>query len=499
MTKNQPSSGPSEDQAPKKKTDVKRSKGGDSSGMPPSFRIATGLEDWPIPFRAPEGHGRGRSQLCDVFGIDFGDETTRVAGLNACNPLLVPPKVIPTAVGLFSESLAWEAQQWRLAPGMLRTRLRSHKAAKYEGRTLEAPQLATEFFRQIYQILGRTMAAQAPKVVLTVPSFYCSAERKELVSVAEAAGFVVLGLINDYAAPALSFARRGPSRSGHLLVIAIGSASCSTAIMKAEQGCLTTKSVAFEANFGGGQLIQDVISFLMEKACCEPAAEQSDDLRVNTCQSSLAIETLHALANAQECENPFSGPDTITTINREELNAFIRSRLTCVEHLITTVLASAQTYLESIDYVLLNGRLFANDVVRSIVTSYVPKRRVAVLNADRASSFGAALHASVLAGLQEIPSLSDVLTQTIHVMSDEKTVELISSGTLLPTSARISVSSPDAPIVAQTRVPDLAGENCFSTLSWTNRTSTSGTDLQKVAISLDRHGIVSLCELTAGQ
>src|SRR6202789_2127406 len=99
MTNDQPmAESPSDDPSPKKKTTVRRSKGGGSSGGPPSFRIATGLEVWKHPFSAPEGPSRRRDQPGDLFGIDFGDETTRIAELNGGNPLLVIPRGIPTRV-----------------------------------------------------------------------------------------------------------------------------------------------------------------------------------------------------------------------------------------------------------------------------------------------------------------------------------------------------------------------------------------------------------------
>ena len=78
---------PSDYPAPKKKTGLRRSTGGGLSGLPPSFRIATGLEDWKNPFKGLEGPSRRSEQPGDLFGIDFGDETTRIAELNAGNPL----------------------------------------------------------------------------------------------------------------------------------------------------------------------------------------------------------------------------------------------------------------------------------------------------------------------------------------------------------------------------------------------------------------------------
>jgi len=273
----------------------------------------------------------------------------------------------------------------------------------------------------------------------------------------------------------------------------MGASSLSVAMIRAEQGAVTTKSAAFDASGSGEQLMVDLMAFLKNGNQDEQSAPKSIPNRM--AENSLVVETLETLAVCNQCPNPFLNEGGKATVERTEVPGFLKDRLSHIERLIEAVLESSRTNIDSIDFVLLNGRLFGNKLGRSIVASCITGRAVVVLNPDRASCFGAALHASVLAGLQEIPCSHDTLTQPITIVCGQTAEVFVPSGTPLPTSAKISVNSSSVPVLTQSRVPIPLEANCVSILPWIAYSPAEGAEQHRVAVALDQHGVVSMCEL----
>lgn len=326
----------SDDTLPEKKTEPDQRGGGSSSGVPPNIRIACGQEDWQQPFAAQEGpYLRVPPDL--VFGIDFGDETTRIAAASTHRLSLVGPQIVPTSIGLGERTQAWESQWWFQSQiGQLRTRIRTQETLTIEGRQVNASVLGIRFFAKLRESLDLMISTQKPRVVLNVPSFYTKSEREELTSIVDSAGFKVLDTINDYAAPILAFARMGAKRHGRILSIAIGSKSVSIAVLEHLDGTVKTVAASSDETFGS------------------------------------------------------------------------RIELSRIRDLAASVIHTSAQPLDSIDFVILNGKVIKDRTAKNVLASFFPGKQIAIVNADKASAFGAALHASVIAGLNAIPRLVDL-------------------------------------------------------------------------------------------
>lgn len=390
---------------PKKQTEPRRSSGGDSSGVPPHFKVATDLEDWEQPYSALEDRPLKPPPMFAVFGIDFGDETTRIAGVLPGSLALIGPKIVPTGA-VADQSQGWESHwRHRIAIGSLRSRLRTGTPAILDGQTYAADVLAIRFFAGIRESLLHYTSGKNPRVILNVPSFYTNSEKANLCSVVQAASFEVLGTINDYASPVMSFSRRGFTRFGKILSVSIGSNSLSVAVLDNREGIVRTMAAAADASFGGARLMREVASFWRSESSSadEPTASMDEEFVAHAQEQDIAIESLSALAANRT--------GTSSESERNEVKELLRDRLTRVRDLADLSCKSCETSLESIDFVLMNGRIINNKLIRLVLASFFPGRKIVALNADKASCFGAALHASVLAGMSALPVLVDLESQ----------------------------------------------------------------------------------------
>lgn len=357
-----------DDYIPKKETKPDRSRGGSSSGVPPNFRIATEQEDWERPFVASKEPAlRVPPDL--VFGIDFGDQTTRIAAASAARLALVGPKIVPTSIGVGEGSQAWESKWWFESQiGQLRNRIRNHETLTIDGRELKAHALGVKFFAKLRDSI-ELMTRHSPRVVLNVPSFYTQQDREELALVVDSAGFKVLDTINDYASPVLAFARMGEKRNGNILSIAIGSKSLSIAILESLDGTVKTIAANSAATFGSCNLVQAF-------------GDHWNDNDFDA--TSEYLEKIKA--------------------NRE----IFRIEFSRVKDLSESVLDASGRTFDNIGFVILNGKIVTNSTVQQTLATFFPGKRIAIVNPDKASAFGAALHASVIVGLNAIPLLNDI-------------------------------------------------------------------------------------------
>jgi molecular chaperone DnaK (HSP70) len=237
------------------------------------------------------------------------------------------------------------------------------------------------------------------------------------------------------------------------------------------------------------------VSFLRSKTGREPYSSDSGQFieRILDAEAA-AIEALQGAADAEQYSLK-TGELIGTTFNRVELVELIKERLSCIADLVKSVLESSQTSLDSIDFVLVNGRPAANKLIRSTIASHFRGKRIVILNANLSSCFGAALHAGVLNGLLELPKLHDILTQTVHLACEDSLESLIPQGTVLPTASKASISAGTVQGLKQSRVPASSNDSNFIDLPLKVPSKLPDTDEYRIAVSIDHQGIVTKCEI----
>ena len=230
-----------------------------------------------------------------------------------------------------------------------------------------------------------------------------------------------------------------------------------------------------------------------------PVPAQERHFRVQPCDLFVeavndidaTIEALHAFGNSDL--HLFRSHHGVA-FERANFVELLGDRLSCVRSLIRSVIDSSLMSLDSIDHVLVNGMLATSHLVRSVIASCVPGKNVVILNPERASCFGAIMHARVLAGLKETPNLTDVLTQPLHVQCGNSLQELLPIGSMLPTATKILVSSADTPVVMQSSAS--INDVCLVKVPFTATSNLPLHEDCKLLVAIDRDGLVNHCELS---
>ncbi len=462
---------------PKTRTETLRQRGGGSSGLPPTSKTALGLEGSRNP---PAG------QVLNAFGIDFGEEYSRIASLRNGVPFFVPPGVFQSVIEIELPNQVNDSR--RLVISGLRSNLRSQVNSATSNPDVD--DLVKTLFGRVRSYINSMANIPRPKVVLTVPAYYCSEERIQVVRCAELAGLEVIGLINDYAAVVHSFVNGRAARSGTILVLSIGAETVSTAVVKVVGALIETVASMSAPGFGGRYVIDYLASHLLHKSESvksfdELPAEQSEewrdyakDLLLNYGQNNESISVLgvdHAY---------------VISVPKPELLDVLAFSLSDAVRLASDVLKESGVSREKLDFVLIVGGIVSNPIVSRHVAQQFPRLHRMILSSDRAPAFGAALRAGVLENHLEEPLLWDVLTQSIYKSGTASKQTIVPVGISLPTTMNISITDPDSEITQQRSGSEDLPSGHLAKIS-------SGCDSSRpvtVELSINRDGILDLCE-----
>lgn len=458
---------------PDPQTDPRLNPGGPGSGVPPRIRTAMGLED----ARRPP-----RSRLSDVFGIDFGDETMRLAGLINGMPVLTSPGIFPSIAVL---SNFYSPDEEEHVVSKIRSRLREPGSVTISDTTIELKSLVTQYFENIRTDIAARTSYTEPKLVLTVPAYYCSAERLQLVNCANDAGFRVLGLINDYIAPVYSFVFRRNARSGNMLVVQLGAESCSAAIVSVSRGLIETKIARSFSGIGAEHVLQTL---------CETLNPSPMDAHgFSTSWLTAFVSALHTMKNSPTGELPLPADHNYIKVQRSDVLNSLTSIFKDILEVIRTMLDSSKLTLEEIPFILLSGKIFQIELVRRSLASGFSGSRMIVLNADKSASFGAAIRAGILDGQIEEPLIWDVLSQPIFVEKSSAEQIVIPANVTLPVNTKIPLDFDSDFNLSQGKCIDTRLEREPFILPWTK-----GIELQdneeklQLDIKINVDGLVGL-------
>lgn len=402
-------------------TDPTLSPGGSDSGVPPGTKTALDLGD---------ERRRPRDELADVFGLDFGETTTRLAGLISGLPVMTQPGIFSSSAYVNDEEQHDESPRLILN---LRTKLRQSLSRATVDPDIE--EIVKGHFEKIRSDIEYGTGFLTPKVVLTVPAYYCSAEREQLVNCATRAGFRVLGLINDYAAVLHAFVHRRSARRGRMLVVTFGADSTSIAIVSASNTLIETRLAHSFSCHGASYILRRLAATIdpsnYNSATCNPCELSMD-------WQSLIIEVMHS--DAGHLDLPNLDCQTYSTVERAEIAGVIKDALKTTMDAISEMVASLKLLPTELDFILFVGKLFQVDLVRRSLASMFRGCRVMVLNADKAPCFGAVLRGGVLDGQIREPLLWDVLTQPIMVPAPEGERIVVPANVSLPVNTQLAMS-----------------------------------------------------------
>ena len=465
--------------------------GGEGSGFPPRFLVATGSL----------GHA--------IIGIDIGSHWTRVASVVQNEPRLLSPPV-SSLLRLMDSDLTNPLKQ--VCPeysllGLIGTDW-DLEASQSETKTNSIEQLLDRFLAQLIEHSQKSAEHLIKKCVLTVPASFTCERRKMLREVVEKAGLEVLNLINESTAAALAYVHSNPLIEGNVLIVGMGANHFATSLIETRNGLLETRATSADNNLGGENFDNCLIEWFFKQfeekykvplprvagnvSRFKTAAEQAKvDLSMAE-QSYVRIMALEAVRNKLD----FNDYDLFLQVERQQFAEMTRPLIEKAIQHVRDVLLESRLNPADVDYVIPVGSASQMPILLDALTEIFPGRvGKHYKNLPFAAAMGAAIQASILTHTVKDLVVWDVLAVPIYAELPDGTCKVIvSRGTPLPVTGYYQIESNDATVnlhILQGH-SEVAAENCSIAEVTVNNcppTATAGTKIE-IAVMVRADGTV---------
>ncbi|XP_065885546.1 heat shock cognate 71 kDa protein-like isoform X3 [Dysidea avara] len=264
--------------------------------------------------------------------------------------------------------------------------------------------------------LGKTVT----NVVVTVPAYFNSSQRKATKKAAKIAGLNVLRVVSAPTAAAIAYGldkKEGPER--HILIFDLGGGTLDVSILAIEDGCIEVKATNGDTHLGGRDFDNRMVKHLMQEFMQKHKKDISQNWRSLSRLRVACVEAKIALTFRKQThiwiDSLFEGIDFCTTITRarfEELNMdLFRSTL----EPISKCLLDANLAREEIDNVVLVGGSTRIPKIRELLKKvFIKSSFKKSINPDEAVAHGAAILAAVVNGEIDL-NLHDVAVLTFGI------------------------------------------------------------------------------------
>jgi molecular chaperone DnaK (HSP70) len=425
------------------RTEVEPQLGGEGSGFPPRYLIATGA------------HGHS------IIGIDLGAHWTSVATVVSDRPKLV--------VGPVSSCLQKNSNNppegWWLEP------ISSDSLVALIGTDAdlnEGLQISTHFSnrelqdRFIQQLMHQSQVNAEnliKKCVIAIPASLNAEKRRLLKELVEESGLEVLSLINEHTAATLAHVHNAGSPDGCLLVISMGATHSAVSIIEVRNGILETRATSVDGNLGTEDFDGALIDWICQqfeyqhKISLARTTENLIKLRSvaihaqrDLAMGHMAFMSVGGLKSNQSLLD-FNQYHVSLKIDQSQCTRISQSLLDRQAQLIQNVLKESKMCLPDLKGILFAGRQAIDicDVLRRM--SYPVRLPPCAYAESGATAFGAALQASILTRNMKNYVVWDTLAIPLWVeLPDGTCKQIISESTPLPITAYHRIESTDATV-----------------------------------------------------
>jgi heat shock protein 1/8 len=275
-----------------------------------------------------------------------------------------------------------------------------------EDKQFSAEEISSMILMKMKQTAEAYLGEPVENAVVTVPAYFNDQQRQATKDAGTIAGLNVLRIINEPTAAAIAYGLdRKTTEESNVLIFDLGGGTFDVSILAIEDGVFEVKATAGDTHLGG----EDFDQRLMDHFVKEFKRKFKHDLtssnramrRLRTaCER--AKRTLSSSTKASiEIDSLFEGQDFNTQITRarfEDLcGDYFRNTLTPVEK----VLKDAGMSKSEIDEVVLVGGSTRIPKIQSLLTDFFNgKEPCRTVNPDEAVAHGAAVQASILAGVK---------------------------------------------------------------------------------------------------
>jgi len=315
------------------------------------------------------------------------------------------------------------------------------------GQSYTADELATLFLKVLREEVETVLGKKLGKVVLTCPTDAKQAYRETLKTVANKAGFEVVGLRNESEAVGLAYDFDRLNVNGNILVVDIGGATCDVSLVEKQGNSLDMRAGAGDNHLGGRRFDDVLLQYVSQQFADKHGFNLHRKLENHARVLEQVIEAKHSLSEVDKVVIPLSaeGHALDLEVSRETFNQLIAEFVERALTLVKSVLASANLKPGDVSFLVLNGGSSVIPLFEQKMVELVGKKPVSGVNRQLAVVIGSTLDAARKTGAvvrdensQSLPDIS-VKTRTIHGLGllvedaqGRKNYMMIPAGTVTP-------------------------------------------------------------------
>ncbi len=247
------------------------------------------------------------------------------------------------------------------------------------------------------------------QAVVSVPACFTSEEKLTVQTAAKKAGFNILGVLEEPAAVALTYAFN-PHEDGILAVYDLGAGFFEVMIVEISGGKVKVLASQSSAKIGG----QYFDWLIAKKIVEEISAVSGDKIWQNPVLIEQIVEEAEKVKRAVShrgsydirIRNEALGINFDRAFSRFELGNCLREKIEETVPICESVLKQAGVTIEQVKSVILSGGSTRMPLVRDILRKHCGDKPMVDWNPDQPVALGAAIYAEMLAGTGNVKKLS---------------------------------------------------------------------------------------------
>ncbi|CAL5191509.1 unnamed protein product [Lathyrus oleraceus] len=287
---------------------------------------------------------------------------------------------------------------------------------KYKGqeKLLCAEEISSMILTKMREIAEKFLESPIKNVVVTVPAYFCDAQRKATVDAGAIAGLNVIRIINEPTAAALAYGldkRSNCVGEKNIFVFDLGGGTFDVSILTIKDKVFQVKATGGNTHLGGEDIDNWMVNYFVDEFKRKNKVDITGNPRAlrrlrTACERAKRVLSFSVVTTV-EVDSLFQGIDFFSSITRakfEEINMDIFNE--CME-IVKSCLTDANMDKSTVNDVVLVGGSSRIPKVQQLLQEYFNGKDLCMsINPDEAVAYGAAVQAALLSeGFQNVPNL----------------------------------------------------------------------------------------------
>ncbi|CAL5203568.1 unnamed protein product [Lathyrus oleraceus] len=287
---------------------------------------------------------------------------------------------------------------------------------KYKGqeKQLCAEEISSMILTKMREVAEKFLESPVKNVVVTVPAYFCDAQRKATVDAGAIAGLNVIRIINEPTAAALAYGldkRSNCVGEKNIFVFDLGGGTFDVSILTIQDKIFQVKATGGNTHLGGEDFDNRMVNYFVDEFKRKNKVDITGNPRAlrrlrTACERAKRVLSFSVVTTV-EVDSLFQGVDFFPSITRakfEEINMDIFKE--CME-IVKSCLTDANMDKSTVNEVVLVGGSSRIPKVQQLLQEFFNGKDLCMsINPDEAVAYGAAVQAALLSeGFQNVPNL----------------------------------------------------------------------------------------------